>query len=198
MMNSQVRTRKAVNVRKMAIMGVLSGISIMLSMSPLGYIQLGPLAITTMTIPVVIGAIMEGPKAGATIGLIFGISSMIRALNGLSGPTGFTLMNPLVSVLPRVLIGIVAYYSFNIAMKLFKNVYISGCISGALASITNTVGVLGMIYVIYAERYAATLNQSPSSAKALLLGIATTNGIAEALGGALVVSAAVVALRKSK
>ena len=125
MMNSQVRTRKAVNVRKMAIMGVLSGISIMLSMSPLGYIQLGPLAITTMTIPVVIGAIMEGPKAGATIGLIFGISSMIRALNGLSGPTGFTLMNPLVSVLPRVLIGIGAYYSFKIAMKLFKNVYIN-------------------------------------------------------------------------
>lgn len=199
MMNSQVATRKKVNVKRMTIISLLSAISIMLSMIPqVGYIQIGPVAITTMCIPVIIGGIMEGPIAGASIGFIFGITSMFRALMGLGGPTGFVFMNPLVSVLPRILIGVAAYYSFKLSMKLIKNTYVAGCISGALASIINTVGVLGMIYVLYAAEYATALEQSPGAAKALLIGVATTNGIAEALGGALVVSAVVAVLKKSK
>ena len=114
MMNSQVATRKKVNVKRMTIISLLSAISIMLSMIPqVGYIQIGPVAITTMCIPVIIGGIMEGPIAGASIGFIFGITSMFRALMGLGGVTGFVFMNPLVSVLPRILIGVAAYYSFK-------------------------------------------------------------------------------------
>ena len=96
MMNSQVATRKKVNVKRMTIISLLSAISIMLSMIPqVGYIQIGPVAITTMCIPVIIGGIMEGPIAGASIGFIFGVTSMFRALMGLAGPTGFVFMNPL-------------------------------------------------------------------------------------------------------
>lgn len=197
-MNSQLSSRKKINIRKMTIISLLSAVSIMLSMIPLGYIQIGPLAITTMCIPVIVGGIIEGPMVGATVGLIFGVTSMLRALAGMSGPTGFVFINPLVSVLPRVLIGLVAYYSFTVSMKLIKNTYISGLIAGALSSITNTVGVLGMIYILYAAEYAKALGQSAGAAKALLLGIATTNGVAEAIGGALVVSAVVAVLKKSK
>ncbi len=198
MMNSQASVRKKVNVKRMTIISLLSAISIMLSMIPLGYIQIGPLAITTMCIPVIIGGIIEGPMVGATVGLIFGLTSMFRAMAGMAGVTGFVFINPLVSVLPRVFIGLVGCYSFRLSMKLIKNTYVSGLIAGAMASITNTIGVLGMIYVLYAAEYAKALGQSAGAAKTLLLGIATTNGIAEALGGALVVSAVVAVLKKSK
>lgn len=198
MINPQASTRKKVNVRRMTIISLLSAISIMLSMIPLGYIQIGPLAITTMCIPVMIGGIIEGPMVGMVVGLIFGLTSMFRGMAGMAGVTGFVFINPLVSVLPRIFIGLVAYYSFKLAMKIVKNTYVSGLIAGGMASITNTVGVLGMIYVLYAAEYAKALGQSAGTAKALLMGIATTNGIAEALGGALVVSAVVVVLKKSK
>ncbi|QJA09726.1 ECF transporter S component [Romboutsia sp. CE17] len=198
MINPQASTRKKVNVRRMTIISLLSAISIMLSMIPLGYIQIGPLAITTMCIPVMIGGIIEGPMVGMVVGLIFGLTSMFRGMAGMAGVTGFVFINPLVSVLPRIFIGLVSYYSFKLSMKIIKNTYVSGLIAGGMASITNTVGVLGMIYVLYAAEYAKALGQSAGTAKALLMGIATTNGIAEALGGALVVSAVVVVLKKSK
>ena len=198
MITSQASTRKKVNVRRMTIISLLSAISIMLSMIPLGYIQIGPVAITTMCIPVIIGGIIEGPMVGMIVGFIFGLTSMFRGMAGMAGVTGFVFINPLVSVLPRIFIGLVAYYSFKLSMKIIKNTYVSGLIAGGMASITNTVGVLGMIYVLYAAEYAKALGQSAGTAKALLMGIATTNGIAEALGGALVVSAVVVVLKKSK
>lgn len=198
MITSQASTRKKVNVRRMTIISLLSAISIMLSMIPLGYIQIGPVAITTMCIPVIIGGIIEGPMVGMIVGFIFGLTSMFRGMAGMAGPTSPIFINPLVSVLPRIFIGLVAYYSFKLAMKIVKNTYVSGLIAGGMASITNTVGVLGMIYVLYAAEYAEALGQSAGTAKALLMGIATTNGIAEALGGALVVSAVVVVLKKSK
>ena len=198
MITSQASTRKKVNVRRMTIISLLSAISIMLSMISLGYIQIGPVAITTMCIPVIIGGIIEGPMVGMIVGFIFGLTSMFRGMAGMAGPTSPIFINPLVSVLPRIFIGLVAYYSFKLAMKIVKNTYVSGLIAGGMASITNTVGVLGMIYVLYAAEYAEALGQSAGTAKALLMGIATTNGIAEALGGALVVSAVVVVLKKSK
>lgn len=198
MITSQASTRKKVNVRRMTIISLLSAISIMLSMIPLGYIQIGPVAITTMCIPVIIGGIIEGPMVGMIVGFIFGLTSMFRGMAGMAGPTSPIFINPLVSVLPRIFIGLVSYYSFKLSMKIIKNTYVSGLIAGGMASITNTVGVLGMIYVLYAAEYAEALGQSAGTAKALLMGIATTNGIAEALGGALVVSAVVVVLKKSK
>ncbi|MBY1239982.1 MAG: ECF transporter S component, partial [Clostridioides difficile] len=110
MMNTSASVRK-VNVRKMTIIGVLSAISIMLSMTPLGFIPVGPTKATIMHIPVIIGAIMEGPIVGAAIGFIFGISSL---LNAITNPTvtSFVFINPLVSILPRVMIGVLAYYVY--------------------------------------------------------------------------------------
>lgn len=192
------QVRRNVNVRKMTIMAVLSAISIMLSMIPfVGYIQIGPIAITTMYIPVIIGAIMEGPMAGAVIGFIFGGSSLIRALT-IPTVTSFAFINPLVSIVPRILIGVIAYYVYKLVMKVTKNVYISGLVTGAMGAITNTVGVLGMIYILYGARYAQALGESASTAKTLILTIAATNGIPEAIGGALVVSAVAAVLKKSK
>lgn len=199
MINTQTSVNKRLNVRKMTVIGVLSAISIMMSMLPfIGYIPIGPIKATIMHIPVIIGAIIEGPVVGATIGLIFGLTSL---WNAITQPVILSplFLNPLVSVLPRILIGIIAYYVYQGVYKLTKKVYASGFVAGLIGSLVNTVGVLGMIYVLYAEKYLTLIEQQGASAGKLLLGVAFTSGVPEALVAALIVSAVSVALiRKGK
>lgn len=195
-MNVQTKATKNVNVRKMAIIGVLSAISIMMSMIPgIGYIPIGPTNATIMHIPVIIGSIIEGPIVGATVGFIFGLTSLIKALTQPT-ITSFAFINPLVSILPRVLIGILAYYIYEFTMKLTKKASISGLLAGGLGSIINTAGVLGMIYILYGARFAEVSGASASTAGTFMFTLAATNGIPEAIVGALVVSPVIVALKK--
>lgn len=199
MMNTYTSANKKLNVRKMAVIGVLSAISIMMSMLPfIGYIPIGPIKATIMHIPVIIGAIIEGPVVGATIGLIFGLTSLWSAI---TQPVTLSPLfyNPLVSVLPRVLIGIVAYFVYKGVYKVSKKVYVSGFIAGIIGSVTNTAGVLGMIYILYADKYLALIEQQGSNAAKLLFGVVLTSGIPEAIVAGLIVSAVSVALiRKGK
>lgn len=199
MINTSTSVQRRLNVRKMTVIGVLSAISIMMSMIPfIGYIPIGPMKATIMHVPVIIGAIIEGPLVGAIIGLIFGLTSLWNAITQpvLLSPL---FINPLVSVLPRILIGVIAYYVYQGVYKLTKKVYASGFVAGLLGSLANTAGVLGMIYILYSDKYLALLGQQGASAGKLLFGVVVTSGIPEALVAALIVSAVSVALiRKGK
>ncbi|NCC78852.1 MAG: ECF transporter S component, partial [Clostridia bacterium] len=73
------KRRTTFKTRQLAVVGLLSGISIFLSLTPLGFIPILPINPTIMHVPVIIGAIIEGPMIGAFIGGIFGLSSMLRA-----------------------------------------------------------------------------------------------------------------------
>ena len=193
----KLRQKKKTDVRRMAIIGVLSAISIMLSMTPLGFIPIGPTNATIMHIPVIIGAIIEGPVVGITVGFIFGATSLLKALT-MPTITSFAFVNPLVSVLPRMLIGIVAYYVYRLTIKFTKNVFVSGWITGVMGSLVNTAVVLGMVYILYGARYAEALGESASAAKTLILTLVATNGIPEAIVGGFVVSAVCVVFNKRK
>lgn len=103
----------------MAIIGILGSISIVLGLTPLGFIPVGPTKATIMHIPVIIGAILEGPVVGGIVGLIFGLFSIFSAVTTPT-PVSFAFLNPLVSVLPRILIGITSYYVY-VALKNLGN-----------------------------------------------------------------------------
>ena len=199
MINTNASAQRRLNVRKMTVIGVLSAISIMMSMLPfIGYIPIGPTKATIMHIPVIIGAIIEGPVVGATIGLIFGLTSLWNALRQPT-ITSIFFLNPLVSILPRVLIGVVAYYVYQGIYKISKKVYAAGFMAGLIGSLANTVGVLGMIYVLYADKYMERIGQAGADAGKWLFTLAATNGVPEALVAALIVSAVSVSLiRKGK
>ena len=198
MMNVQTSAQRKVNVRRMAVISVLSAISIVLSMIPfVGYIKLGPVDATIMHVPVIIGAVVEGPLVGAAVGLIFGLTSLFKAFTEPT-ITSFCFMNPVISVLPRILIGVVAYYVYTLIYKISKKVYVSGFVAGVIGSLTNTVGVMGLIYIIYAEKYMQAIGQAGNAGK-YILAICATNGIPEAIvAGILVAAVAVVMIRKSK
>lgn len=246
--------KKSFNVRKLVIIGVLGAISTVLGMTPLGFIPVGPTRATIMHIPVIIGAIMEGPLVGAFVGLIFGLFSIFQAITSPT-PVSFVFLNPLVSVLPRVLIGIVTYYVYNslnkigkqktvgllyllwigiisyLSIGIYKNITESSGIwlllmnvglliltlllayltivkfkdksldlilSTIIGTLTNTVGVLTMIYLLYAERFVAGIGQDTSLARKIIVGIGITNGIPEAIIAVIIVTSVIGAIRRRK
>ena len=117
-----------------------------------------------MHLPVIIGGILEGAVAGGFIGLIFGLSSLYMAYSTPS-PIAPFFMNPLVSVLPRILIGIVSHYAYRGLDKALgsKRVPVSAGISAFLGTTTNTVGVVGMIYLLYAKQALSALGLPESA-----------------------------------
>ncbi len=245
--------KKSISSRKLVTAAMLGAITIVLSLTPLGLIPLGFINATTMHIPVIIGAIAEGPVVGALVGLIFGVSSLLNALLRNPSPVSFVFYNPLISVLPRVLIGITSYYAYkacqNIGDKklknlskilwiaisigliylLYKNIseeksllniifviillaLVIGlfmysrkskkdfpiAIGAFVGSMTNTILVLGGIYLIYAESYVKTLGLPMDSARSAILGVTITSGIPEAILSVILSTAVIKALKSSR
>jgi uncharacterized membrane protein len=131
-------------VRKIVISGVLGAISIFLGASHLGFIPwFAGAALTIMHVPVIIGAVLEGPIVGAVTGLIFGIFSLLQGAIAPTGPADVWFVNPLVSVLPRLCIGPCAWLVYQ-AVKTTKEVP-ALVAAGIVGSLTNTVLVLGVL-----------------------------------------------------
>ena len=106
-------------IKSISLIGLFTAITIVLA-NTIGFIQIGPIAITIMHLPVIIGAIMYGKGFGAVMGLIFGLISLIRSyLQG--GPTAFIMMNPLISVLPRLVFGLLAGLIYEKISKINRN-----------------------------------------------------------------------------
>ncbi len=181
------------NTRQMAIVGMLSAISIVLGVTGLGFIPIPPIKATIMHVPVIIGAILEGPVVGCMVGLIFGIFSIIQSITAPT-PVSFVFLNPIVSVLPRVLIALTSYYTYKAIKTNFKVFNMS--VAAAIGSLTNTCGVLGMIYLIYLGPYANTLHLSISAAKKGIATVALMNGIPEAIISTIITVAVVTAVNK--
>ncbi|PNS02259.1 membrane protein [Petrotoga miotherma DSM 10691] len=191
--------------KRLVTISLLSGISFVLGFTPLGFIPIPPANATTMHIPVIIGAILEGPIAGMVIGLIFGVSSIIQALlrpNILS----FAFVNPLVSVLPRILIGLVSYYSYRLVFELFSSNKekvskwrdsVSIGVSAALGTFTNTAGVLGMMYLLFADRIATAMGVAREAVGGVVLAIGLTNGIPEIIIAILITVGVIRAVKKA-
>ena len=108
--------KSGITIRELTIIGLLAGITIALGVSGYGIIPLGPLNVTTLHVPTLIGAIVEGPKVGAFLGFIFGCYSLwqnITAPNILSP----LFINPIISVLPRILFPVLAYLVYLLLWK---------------------------------------------------------------------------------
>lgn len=163
--------------RKIVIIGVLSAISIFLGITRLGFIPwFTGASLTIMQAPVIIGAVLEGPVVGLVIGLVFGVFSLIQAAVAPTGPADVWFTNPLLSILPRLFIGPVAWLFYR-GLKRWK---IAALIAAGIAgSLTNTILVLGMILILGFLPWEAL--------PAIIVG----NGLPEAVVSAILVVAVV-------
>ncbi|MGQ9500526.1 MAG: ECF transporter S component [Anaerolineae bacterium] len=173
----EATTSTTLNTRRIVIAGVLGAISILLGWTRLGYIPVPNLAAnaTIMHVPVIIGAVMEGWLVGAIIGLLFGLSSFALATIPL-------FKNPLVAIVPRIIIGITSYFAYAALKK--NSEYLALVIAAIVGTLTNTILVLGL---------AGLLNYVPWE---LMPPILVTNALPEVIIAIILVVAVVAAWKR--
>ena len=203
---------------ELAQTALFAALIVLLAFVPyLGYIKLPVLAIqaTTITIPVIIGSVTLGPKKGAFLGGLFGLTSLINNTTQ-PGITAFCFSpfieigdglggSPLALVIcfvPRILCGVVPYYVYvamqNRARDKDRSRKFSLIASGIAGSMTNTILVMSMIYVFFGEPYAEARGIAFNAVIGVILSVVATNGTIEAIIAALLTAAISTALFKSR
>lgn len=135
---------KRFDTKRMVLLAMLSGILLIMSFTPLGYLNIGPLAISLNMIPVAIGAVALGPTAGAFLGAVFGITSCLQCVgiggSSLMGVAMFEI-SPVLTIIqrfvPRVLAGWLAGLICLGTKKI--NHFFSYFATGFSAAVLNTV-----------------------------------------------------------
>lgn len=175
--------------RRIALIGIFTTLILLQTFVPfLGYIPIPPLNPTIIHITVIVAAITLGTVDGMIIGGIWGIARMIKAYTIPASPLDFLLWtNPVIAILPRILIGLFAGLIYHNVMK-NKKASSFGRIGSAsiVGSFTNTVFVLLFIYLFYGEEYAQSLNVDYSQLAMVLGAVILTNGVAEAISAAII------------
>lgn len=172
---------KGFSVRKIVVTGALGAVAVALSISGLGYIPwFAGASLSVLAIPAIVGAVIDGPVVGVLVGAIFGLTSLVQAaVNPAKGPLDVFFVNPLISVLPRLFIGLAAWAVFRLFPAKFRAA--GAAVAGIAGALTNTVLVLGALVV----------------AGAIPLALAGTvfvsNGLIEAAASALLTAGIVAA-----
>lgn len=192
------KLKKKKKTLRIALLALFTAIIILQNFIPfLGYIPLGVLNLTIIHVTVIIAALLLGPKDGAIVGGIWGTITFIRAFVWPTSPIApIVFVNPLISILPRILIGVVAGYAFIWAKKSFHSKIFAASLASVLGSLTNTFLVLGQIYLFYRGQSQVMYGLDTAALMPYLLGLVLTNGIPEALIAAIVSPAVAVPLAK--
>ena len=179
---------------------LMVAIIILLANTPLGMIQLPIIKATTVHIPVIIGAILLGPSAGAILGATFGICSMLSntyaptllsfAFSPFMSTTGLSgaVKALWISIGCRVLIGVVAGWLWILLKKLKCSAVLGYAICGFVGSMTNTIMVMGSIYFLLAAEYASAKDVAVTAVFGLIMGTVTASGIPEAICATILVA----------
>lgn len=195
-----MKTKKH-DTRWMVSVALMAAIVIVLANTPLGMIQLPIIKATTVHIPVILGAILLGPGAGAILGAVFGICSLVSntmaptllsfAFSPFLSTTGIpgALKAIWISVGCRILIGVVAGWLWVLFTKIKLNQFIALPIVGFVGSMVNTVTVMGSIYFLFAQQYAEAKEVALTAVFGLVMGTVTASGIPEAIAAAILVPA---------
>lgn len=189
------------DTRWMVSVALMAAIVIVLANTPLGMIQLPIIKATTVHIPVIIGAILLGPSAGAILGFVFGVCSLISntmaptllsfAFSPFMSTTGIPgVCKALwISIGCRILIGIAAGWLWILLHKINVNQLIALPVVGFVGSMVNTVTVMGSIYLLFAQQYAEAKKVAITAVWGLVMGTVTASGIPEAIAAAVLVLA---------
>mgnify|MGYP005773446381 CR=1 FL=1 len=181
----------------MTQVALFSALIILMAFTPfLGYIPLGFTRATIIHIPVIIGALVLGPKKGAFLGFVFGLTSLINNTMNPT-PTSFVftpfyslgeysggLQSLIICFIPRILIGIVPYYVYHFIKKIIKSPKVSVLglvLSGISGALTNTLFVMNLIFLFFREGYASANEVASNAVYGFILSVIGINGVPEAI-----------------
>ena len=189
------------DVKTLVILGIMLAFTIILDLTPLGMIPLPVISASIVHLPTVVTGIILGPIAGAIMGAAMGVVSLVHAITRPPSVLAPLFINPLVSILPRIFIGVVSYYSYTVIKKINNKSNMMNSISifiaGVMGSLTNTILVLAVLYILYKDKIAEILNNS-QSVMSWIVGIATVQGFGEAIVIGIITLPIVIAWQKTK
>lgn len=151
-----IMNNKKLSTKQLTILGLMTAVLLIMAYTPLGYLNIGPLAITFNVIPVAIAAITCGPVGGAIIGGVFGLTSFGQCI-GIGGVSamGATLfgISPVLAFIqrfiPRLLDGLLIGFIYRGLHKTTKNVSVSACITGFFSAFLNTVFFMSSLVLLF-------------------------------------------------
>lgn len=186
--------------RWMVSVALMAAIVILLANTPLGMIQLPIIKATTVHIPVIIGAIVLGPAAGAVLGGVFGMCSLISntmaptllsfAFSPFLSTTGLlgSVKAIWISLGCRIVMGTFAGVLWMLLKKVKFNKNLSLIVTGFVSSMFHTIIVMGSIYFLLAQQYAEAKEVAVSAVFGLIMTTVTASGIPEAIAAAILVA----------
>lgn len=191
---------KKLDVGRLATLAMLCGLLAVMGMTGIGLIPLPVIKATTMHIPVILGAILLGPGAGAVLGAVFGLCS-IWANTTSPGLLSFAFspfmtMEGAVGAIKaiwialgcRILLGVAAGWLWRLVKKIKLPDMLAMPVTAVISTMFHTVMVMGSIYVLLAQQYASVKNVGMEAVFGLVLGTVTASGIPEAIAAAILVT----------
>ena len=190
-------------VGRLARMALLVAIIILLTFTPLCYITLPFIAATTIQMPVIIGAMMMGPMAGLALGIAFGLSALCKVLMMPGAdPVATAILSynfflyAVIAIVPRGLMGWLSGLLFAGLNKTLPNQrLISYGITGFVGSMLNTIFYLGSLWLMASGIVAEVYSMDISGVGAMVMTVAATAGIPEAIVSCMIVAAVCRALQ---
>ena len=192
--------RKKMDTRYMATLAMFCGILRVMGATVIGFIALPVIKATTMHIPVILGAILLGPAAGAVLGGVFGLCSIwanttspgllafafspFMTTEGLPG----VLKSLWIALGCRILLGVIAGWLWRGLKKVLKQDYLALPVTAAVSTICPTILVMGSIYLLLAQQYAQAKNVAITAVFGLVMGTVPASGIPEAIIAAVLVT----------
>lgn len=189
---------KQKNAHRLVQLALLVAVELVMTYTPLGYLHVGPLSITFLMIPVVLGAILIGPAAGAVLGGVFGLTSFAQCFGAEAFGVVLLGISPLrtflVCVPTRILAGWLPGLIFQAIYKAegSRRHWLSFAAASLAGPILNTAFFMGtLVACFYSTEYIQGLAQSMGAANpftfvALFVGV---QGIVEAVVGFLACTA---------
>ncbi|MFI3116033.1 MAG: ECF transporter S component [Clostridia bacterium] len=187
------------NTKNLTQLAFFTALILMLGFTPLGFITVFATGITTVHIPVILGSYVFNVKQSCYLGFIFGLVSFIRCFTTpdaisaivLGTGTGFGLYNLFLVVMiifvPRILVGLFTNLSLKILLKITKKETLSMIISAVIGSLTNTIFLLGGLFVFASSQTSTAFGLDSTSTLFLVLaGIVAINGMIEAVFASVV------------
>ena len=147
--------KKSFNTRQLTILGLLTGILLLMAYTPLGYLNIGILAISFNVIPVALAAITLGPAGGAAAGAVFGLTSFLQCIGvgGISGMGAILFgINPVLAFIqrfvPRLLDGFLLGYIFR-AIQKRKGARLGCFVTGFFSAFLNTLFFMAALILLF-------------------------------------------------
>ncbi|CAM4257709.1 ECF transporter S component [Erysipelothrix aquatica] len=187
-------------VRDITMNAMFIAITLILALVPgLGMINIGFVSITIMHIPVIIAGLVLGAKAALINATAFGVAAMFIAATRPVGVFDVLFVNPLVSVLPRIIFGLSIVVVAGLMKRLTKNFVVVASVTSIVATLVHTVAVLLAMYIAATGSASPEiLAAAPTSALVLIGSVLLSNGIFEIIASVVIAVPTSVALNKVK